>query len=343
MVSHLDARPAVREDECVPDGALYFPFIDVPNSPALARVLLYWDDLATIVPVSVGGSRFRPHTRELVDLHLVRPLDPEEYAMDVFGSGEDFIRLVDGLPPLVEQLAPVVIHGDKATSDVWNELEQRQLAGWIRDDPGWLNVDARVGALFMAHLAARLGRLPAVNLEPITDQRHYFRALAPRGGEVDTAQLFDQMRGVALRDALPAPADRRRLPELAAFKQDHWELLGRFRRWVEGRLLECAREPNAELRRRMVSQLHDEMTDEVDEISARLRERRFTPVAGVLCTAIAASPAVAETALTGNPFPVAGAVALPLADRLRKALTGGHELAPDTPLAYAALAQHAFA
>jgi hypothetical protein len=76
-----------------PKGAVYFPYINAPNNDWFVRTLLFWDDVACIVPHEYnpyyghGRRRVRPdggtpaerfaHTIELADAGLVRILDPE--------------------------------------------------------------------------------------------------------------------------------------------------------------------------------------------------------------------------------------------------------------------------
>jgi hypothetical protein len=224
--------------------------------------------------------------------------------------------------------------------DLWREPEDRGFA-WESSSWAWMKVHPPVAALFMAYLAARLGRMPALDMVPITDQSDYFQPPAP-GQAMDTAALFDQLRGVVLRDVLPAPSKPIDVRALAKFKEDNWDLLGEFRRYVERRLLACVQECDLELRRRMVTQLRDDLISGVDEIAGRLEAQHWGPGLGVLCTAVAAAPAVAETIITGDPFPASSAAVVPLAELVRQALTGGRVVPANEPLAFAALAQRAF-
>jgi len=349
------------------DRALYFPFINIPEDPSLTRVLLYWDQLGTIVPRRAEDDTFGPRTQELVATGLVKPVHPDEHFMEIEQSNDIFMKLIDELEahcyPLHtwalddngELYGPWntartdLIHEDKATFEVWHELVARGMAERIPYRSGfmtgWLKVNPLVGAIYMAHLAGCLARLPELDMEPITDQRHYFRT-DPRyvDAPVDTALLFDRLRGAVLEDVLPAPLEPVSPGAIASFKEEHWDLLGRFRRNIEARLLDCARETDAEFRRRMIRDLRDSTTEEVDEIRARLRERHWTPGIGVLCAAIAGAPAVAETVFTGNPFPLSSALTAPLAEVLRRVLIGGEGNKGEAePLAFAALAQEQFA
>jgi hypothetical protein len=76
----------------------------------------------------------------------------------------------------------------------------------------------------------------------------------------------------------------------------------------------------------MVALLREELADGVSEIASRLRERHWNPVAGILCAAVAATPAIAETVVTGNPFPATGVAAASASELIRRALIGGHHL-----------------
>jgi hypothetical protein len=70
--------------------ALYFPYIEVPDSPSLTRVLLYWDQLRSIVPLGRRGRpRLSDRLSELISLGLVEPVDPAPllYLVPAFTEG----------------------------------------------------------------------------------------------------------------------------------------------------------------------------------------------------------------------------------------------------------------
>ena len=334
------------------DAALYFPYINVPDSPALARVLLYWDHVGSIMPdpAVLDPNDLTIRTRELLESGLVRAfVVRSEWFDEEFEGG--FFQLLDSEGLLVKPFLAETTrtYFSKMTGAIWAGLLERGLAQGEFDKHGfWGAVDKRAAALYLAYLAGYVtaGYVAAgKKVEPITDQRAYFRDPRDAGSPLDTALLFDQMRGAVLHDVLPAPLEPVPPHELASFKQKHSDLLRDFRRTIEAQLIQCAREDDPELRRRMIEQLRDDTTDGVDEIASRLRERHWQPALGLLCVALAGAPAVAETAITGNPFPASSAVMAPAAELLRKALTGPPtrgSLSTDAPLAYAALAREAF-
>jgi hypothetical protein len=152
----VDRPTSVGNDGRVADAALYFPYIEVPDSPALARVLLYWDELGSIIPRRLGPTELTRRTRELVDTGLVRPLDPGGYWRELEGFTEEFLALVEGIDgPAV---APVWVHRDKGTGRIRDELIGRELARTAHERH-WVRVDGRVAAIFMASLAGRLSRV----------------------------------------------------------------------------------------------------------------------------------------------------------------------------------------
>ena len=60
---------------------LYLPYISVPESAWFTRVLLYWDEVGSIVPSAyeVDLSRLTPYMQELVHAELVRPIVHARY------------------------------------------------------------------------------------------------------------------------------------------------------------------------------------------------------------------------------------------------------------------------
>lgn len=233
------------------DSALYFPYIEVPKSPTLTRVLLYWDTLGSIVPQDVPPS---PRMQRLIDLDLVVPVDPRDHAgIDHAGRRSlerDFEGLVEhyrqtharGRRPTKPDL-PVRIHSDKGEWRFWKTLETSGLARIPKTTEyahrGWITVDGHIGALYMALLATWIGQTARVTMDPITDQQGYWELLAD-GLHLGVPQTLDRMRAAMLRNVLPAPSRPIDPGELVEFKTAHIALLRRMRRHVERELLQCA-------------------------------------------------------------------------------------------------------
>jgi hypothetical protein len=255
------------------DSALYYPYIDVPETGALNAVLLYWDQLGAIVPRVVSPSSF---TRELVAEGLVSPIAPRDYVSLYDGDFlEGFVDVLDRLPVQSAPLAPIFVHVDKGPSQLWAILDERGLVtrsptdrrAW-RGGSGWLCVEGRAGALYLAYLASWLSMLPEIAMEPITDQRQLFEAM---GGAAAASLLrVDAARAGILEGVLPSPAGHLPARELASFKEQHANLLLLFRRKVEELVIDCAREHDDTLRRRLVDASGDDLKDAADEVRRRL-------------------------------------------------------------------------
>jgi hypothetical protein len=190
----------------------------------------------------------------------------------------------------------------------------------------------------MAYLAIWLGR--RLDWSPVTDLRS---AIAPFVRDVpafSSAFAREELRAIALEDVLPAPTVSVAPDEIAAFKADHWTELRAFRVEVEGRLLACARIEDEVERVEHVTQVHDELATAVDEIEARMRDRRWPTTRGVVVAAVSTAGALVRLAATGDPF-VAAEAAAPLAAEYAGARVGGD--VPKHPLVYAALARAEFA
>jgi len=325
------------------DSALYYPYIDVPADPSLNAVLLYWDRLGAIVPEGARTSRL---TQQLITEGLVAPIRPRNY---LWRQLKEFVRgyeeILDDLPP-GEPSAPVFIHVDKGTSELWQLLARRGLAAtepgglqaWEKRS-GWISVEGRAGALYLAYLASWLAAQPEINMKPITDQRRLFAAMG--GSIARNAALFDNARGALLEDMLPSPSTPVPPSDLSAFKEDHRSLLQGFRRRVEALVLDCAQEPDPDLRARRLRAGRIELVEGADEVRRRLAERRWPTRAGTFCAFLSALPGVAGGVVTGEPALVATAGTVPLLIDFVRSRFPDRQL--DPPVAtYAILAQQRF-
>jgi hypothetical protein len=331
----------------MPDSALYYPYIDVPEKESLNAVLLYWDRLGAIVPRPISPNSF---TRELVETGLVAPIAPSDFlGMSATDFAHGFNDLLDALPPSTQPSAPIFIHVDKGLPEIWEMLRARGLAtrspaesrAW-RGRQGWVCVEGRAGALYMAYLASWLGSLPQVDMEPITDQRRMFSAMGGMARDYEDTTRFDRTRGALLEEILPSPAQLIRPQELVAFKERHESLLRGLRRQVEQIVLKCAQEPDPYLYARLVRAGQDELVDGVEEVRRRLAERRWPTATGTFCAVLSGLPGVAGGVAAGKPAVGAAAGVVPLViDFVRTRLSDPSAAAPPAAT-YAVLAQEEF-
>lgn len=338
------------------DSALYFPYIDVPKSAWFSRVLLYWDTVASIVPLDYAEDpdRHAPYMRELIAAQLVTQLFPGAYVHQLPDFGSPFVQYVQRCLASHQCMRHmtrsewVMVHAEK-TGDVGPELVRMGIAR----EAGypWYEMERWVANAFMTYLATSLGALDDVGAAPVTQDEECFRLLsgplptdrAMYRGYRALAPARCAERAIILREVFPRPKLPANVRELADFKARHGDKLRRLRNAVEERCIEIAREPDPEVRRERAQQIQVQLRDEIAEATDAVRLTWGQVVMGGVCSVLGAAGGVAAapadqrviygSALAG----LAGAVyaALEPVRRRNEGLT--------RPLAYAALLNTRFA
>ena len=326
-------------------NALYFPYIRVPKDPWFVRVLLYWDTVGTIVPRGpfLGGA---DHTSELVAAELVRPIHPDEYIHDIGGFHDRFFALIDGEETIQARRRLALKHGDvkkihvdKMGHMICEGLMSRDLGRPVEGEVwGWWELESQTADLFMAYLAAELGSLDSLAMDPVTDASDLFVASA------DTPiERAEGLRLGVLEAVLPAPQEAVSVSELAAFKDKHHARLAAFRTTIEEELLQIAQVDDDEARLRQKQLSEQRLRGEIEEITAKMNERRWPKIVfGTVCGLLGVGAAAGVAVATGG----AGvALAAPgLIGSAYAAVEGfPARRVPSKPLAYAALARETLA
>jgi hypothetical protein len=340
----------------VADSVLYFPYINVPNEAWFTRTLFYWDSVGCIRPADYQPRGWRSHdqrradprwehTIDLIDAGLVKPVDPERAlrAPEYFVSLERHLDAIE--PPRggldVRDTTPVSVHRGKLGIFVTQELARRGLALPGNNGP-WLPVKREAAEVVVGHLAAWLSGAEHMTL--ITDRRD---SLQPFTGNVEARDLLTprtELRDSVLEAILPAPDSPLPAFEIADFKEHHGDRLVAFRREVERRLRHVAVTSDEEERARRLQLLRDELAEDVDEISARIRESNpGVRVSRHTLAAISSVALPAVTAAAGRDW-LAATASLPALLLACQSLRGRSDPEVlDQPLAYAAIAQRRFA
>ena len=243
-------------------GALYFPYIQVPVSPWFTRSLLYWDVVGTIVPDTWidEPEELGKDTLDMVRRGLVRQAFPHEVAP---GFSDDLGRWLESLSN--EELAyrraclaageHTELHVDKwLTYEVG--VEQLISAGLGSHSPrwNWLSVERRTANEFMAALALALCRRegilsisPGFSWTPATDDPTAFQVLMAGLENAKVATPADRNNNLRLRGqlqatevrtsflerALPMPAEPVSTEKIERFRRRHGDSLPRCRRHIQ--------------------------------------------------------------------------------------------------------------
>jgi len=257
---------------------LYFPYIQVPETSWLTQMLLYWDQVSSIVPSQyiADPESLGPYMLRLVQEELVRQVIPGMYIYEIPRFSERFLGYLDGLGPELdrrrEDFAHQItfrIHIEKM-HNVGRALADLRLAE-PRDGP-WYNVEGETAHDFMSYLAATLGEVHSINASPVTDSGVYLNRLACAGVPDDsTARQLDSLRLQVLDRVLPIPDGQVEPFAIRAFKQHHGAELRDFRRRVEQELVTAAAIENVTLRDRHLELFIDEAKARIEEIRSSMR------------------------------------------------------------------------
>jgi hypothetical protein len=310
-------------------------------------VLLYWDAVGTIIPRSlvdvdpVVGN----YTSELMQAGLVRPVSPARHIHRVDGFADRFFAVIDGDEGILERRGRALeekrtlsrIHEEKFTDEIFDGLHERQL-GVRSNDWGWWDVESQTAGVYMAYLAATLGALAELKMDPVSDRTDFFVSTA----ETPVARA-EALRSSFLDAILPGPEGPVAVQDLVTFKERHVDTLRAFRTAVESELLRLALIEDNDARVREKTLTEDRLRQEIDAIAAAMRKRRwpkivFGSIAGIASVAAAATAAAATggAALAfAAPGVISGAYAA-VEGFPRRSIS-------DSPLIFAACAHKAFA
>lgn len=281
-------------------AALYFPYINVPESPWWARTILYWDMVGTIVPRS---HREQPdlldeYTLSLIREGLVRQFLPEDVGPGLRRNFEFYLtnlenREIDRRREAFQRSDVAFVHRDKWMS-YGAGLDRIVQLGLAREvSGGWAAVESTTAAEFMAALAlafcqASGRRRPGFGAEswvPATDRTEAFAVLmsglepSPRDREGQRVRLrikgeisAVEVRTELLENLLPVPTTPLTAAQLSEFRRRHGDRLPALRRYLETKVDEALAIDDEILRFRMLDRIGEEVEERVVEAEAYLEE-----------------------------------------------------------------------
>ena len=265
-------------------AVLFFPFIRVPKSDWLTRILLYWDQVGTITPYEFleEPERLGSHTQRLVQEGLVQPIFPGGYMHELAGFEEEFLNYLASRGSALETRRAKFLAGQHAPihleklGTLRRSLADLRLA---REDGNWSLVELETAEEFMAYLASVLGQLPEVQAIPVSDHEAGIARMAHASGDSGTQARLGSLRTAVLEDVFPSPLRPLEAAEIAAFKRKHGNLLRRFRLEVEKEVIRLASFGDDALRQAAMCNLSDRIHEDVREIESKLRESGFVGIA----------------------------------------------------------------
>jgi hypothetical protein len=230
---------------------LYYPTISIPHGRWLKQVILYWDEIGSIVPQNYEDQNLIPYTpavQHLKDEGLFRPIKPEnliyqdwqklenfEQEFRSILESEEFKKWRARRIPIPKSLVsndtvPTLsrIHEDKVSNSLMHYLEEKGLA---QREPNseWYFFENNTALLYMGLLAKYLADIDINLTIPGTNFEIYeeliFSALSKSEG-------FACLR-TNLVNTLPVPREDVPLKKIVEFKRKRQAELLRFQSEIE--------------------------------------------------------------------------------------------------------------
>jgi hypothetical protein len=334
------------------DIALYYPTMNVPESPWLMRTLLYWDQVASIVPEAMQAEvSEHPFTHRLLNLGQLVLIDPSE-ALAKPGVEDDIHQALDimgRLNPHRSEDAHLLssnsgLRNEKMLYSVRLRLEE---LGYVRSSnlDDWLRVDNSIAGWYMGLLAGIIaGSYQRDNensvVRPVTGSHAELNSFL----NVPNNKVASGYVCRVIHDVLPSPLRPLDPEEIAEFKEAHGEELRRLRNWVDKKILEGSQYEDEQLSI-WARGLKFEVEEDIVALSEAMKRRRWPKVAlvgvgGVVASGLSlvndvvTSMDVLSLGLTAGSSVIGLASAGMSLAELRRAPKYDHR----APLAYAALA-----
>lgn len=281
-------------------GALYYPYIRVPNNAWWTRTLLYWDAVATITPQDFveNPQLHDPFTLALISEGLLYQVCPAEADDDFVPHFQWFVSSL-GPEELQRRQANFQagkvarVHADKfVTRPYWFDwFKQHELAQRVNRQ--WCLLEQTTAAEFIASLALSLCEAAdqrgwnrfeghPERWVPVTDDATSAHAilsgLKPAEGAQETRvqlrvrgeQRRAEIFSVVLPQILPVPEGPVDIDAIVKFRRQHGGLLPQFRREMEEKFQHLADLDDPAQRQLEIDHLEDEVHEKTEQVSAYL-------------------------------------------------------------------------
>jgi hypothetical protein len=200
----------------MPQSILYYPTINIKNTPWLRSAALYWDQVCSIVP-DAQYYQFSPEILYMTERGQYRPIYPQDFLVSQYADAfsVEVLRRLNRVYYQARRKREISLRR-AVTSDFtnsvklhqakipYNTLKQMLESGFVRlsDEEGWLEADSRTAGIYMKTLAEYIVRFDEHDIVTGTDRKTNFDSLYHRTGLRKYSHLFE----LSLVDILPIPA-----------------------------------------------------------------------------------------------------------------------------------------
>jgi hypothetical protein len=216
---------------------LYYPTINIPDKQWLRQAVMYYDNVASIVPESLWDVfPISPELQLLKSNGIFKEIRP----FDLFLKNEEFHEFEKNLKSIIEskefqwvlkaesKLLDSRVHKDKVAISIFNYLQVKGLATEDPADHGWYRFERKTALIYMSVLAAQLAQIKDSTI-PSTDKKTYHDFLfAPKKQEMEF-----RCSQIIFNNVLPVPHIDVPIEKIIRFKNNHIIELLNFRKAVE--------------------------------------------------------------------------------------------------------------
>lgn len=321
--------------------AIYHPFIDLADSRLLRTCVLYWDEIRTIVPESMGDPYDSPASKEAFEAGVLRPRYVSPDAPEVIQTGEEF--LADAERSAIRGSANDAVKKLRLHRDKLPQLHPGKLSEKVRqtlfatdtvDADGFLRVTAGFGSAYMSRLATVIGE--ANGTIPLTDSQSSHKVVVDRYVEEWETPSIHEAESKLAKLSIQAIQIHRDTPlhDVLTFREKHRDELERYRRAIR----KLAREAGAirdrtQFERELGRIVNHEIQPSLEELKRKIKEQRLAFGLTALDMTQACLVGVAASGFGGVPLGTLGAV-VSLTIAAYKTRRGIREAQRDNPLGY---------
>jgi hypothetical protein len=300
---------------------LYYPTISIPSGKWLRQVLLYFDEVASIVPRVVyfsgeASDLLIPLTPDIEYLRaegVFRPIPPERLFLDEEGreswvQAHDFMDEVESavtstqftslLNEKTREKRYVRVHIDKLSGNVMGILER---TGALKDErwgeSDWVQIEENTALLYMSILAKYLADLDLQATVPGTDRKEYESLIYDASSQVNAFACLD----TRFLNVLPIPREDVPFSDILEFKQRRQSELLRFRKQLDQLRLQLSKAENRRDLKDILVKFQEKIQIELNDISDLFQSDNIPTIAGSFKTLVSLkSPALLGTILTAS-------------------------------------------
>ena len=266
---------------------LYYPTIKIEDGMWLRNALLYWDNVASIVPNEEYEEQNSIEVEYLKSAGIYKPVYPQELldnlrANDAFCKQiKSYIRtynLIKNNKYDIKQPVPtMMISRSKMNADLYEHMLKNEIAIEANGEE-WLAMDKRFARRYMSILARYLSSLhedmeigtdiESVFLNPYA---HSFSSAKCSYQDVEEKMYLDMV----LQNVLPVPNMDVSLQDVIDFKMEHQDKLRCFRRRLEKFQFDLQLCKNTEQISTRVCMFQREIDEDLQEIEELMKSRKI--------------------------------------------------------------------